>query len=127
MAKKKNIKDNRFEVNFGFEYEEKFPMSGFEIFLIVFFVLLFVFALILVAVLYANREGYIDIYIPKKMRKYCVKDQAMAEAKEAEEHKKKIKKVTEDSNSLKYRLGIDPTKNGFIIHDDMFVDQTLKK
>ena len=74
MAKKSNFKDNRFEVNFGFAYEEKFPLNGFEIFLIVFFVLFFIFAMALVAVLYANREGYIDIYIPKKMRKYCVKD-----------------------------------------------------
>jgi uncharacterized membrane protein (UPF0182 family) len=122
MAKKIKITDNRFRLDFGFKYVEKFPLSGFEIFVIVFFIVLFIMALALVAVLYANREGYIDIYIPKKFRKYCVKDQAVEEQKEVEEHAKQIKKVAEDSNSLKYRLGIDPTRNGFIIHDDMFID-----
>ena len=78
------------------------------------------------AVVYLNREGHIDIYIPKKLRPYCVKDQAIAEAAHADNHKKQLNEKVGDSNTLAYRLRIDPTKNGFVIDDDdLFVDEQL--
>ena len=50
----------------------------------------------------------------------------MAEAAEADKHKKELNEKVGDSNSLAYRLRIDPTKSGFVIDDDdFFVDQQL--
>jgi hypothetical protein len=50
----------------------------------------------------------------------------VAEAAEADKHKKELNEKVGDSNSLAYRLRIDPTKSGFVIDDDdFFVDQQL--
>jgi hypothetical protein len=126
MAKIIDARDPMFRLDISMEYEEDFPMSGFGKFCIVFSILLVITAMALAVVVYLNREGHIDIYIPKKLRPYCVKDQAMAEAAQAERHKKKLNEKVGDSNTLAYRLRIDPTKNGFVIDDDdFFVDQQL--
>lgn len=115
-----------FRLDISLEYEEDFPMSGFGKFCIVFSILLVLAFIALAVTIYLNREGYIDIYVPAKLRPYCVKDQAMAEAAQAEKHKRKLNDKVGDSNSLAYRLRIDPTKSGFVIDDDdFFVDKQL--
>ena len=101
-------------------------MSGFAQFCIVFFVLLTITAISLVTVAYLNREGYINIYIPKKLRPYCIKSEAIAEAAQAEKAKERMNKKLGDSNTLAYRLRIDPTKNGFLIdNDSFFIDENV--
>jgi len=123
MAKIIDPRDPMFRLDISMQYTEDFPMSGFGKFCIVFLILLVITIMALGVVVYLNREGHIDIYVPAKLRPYCVKDQALAEAAQADKHKKKLNEKVGDSNTLAYRLRIDPTKNGFVIDDDdFFVD-----
>ena len=74
MAKIMNPKDPMFRLDISLEYVEDFPMGGFAKFAIVFSVILVLAFIALGVTIYLNREGHIDIYVPTKLRPYCVKD-----------------------------------------------------
>jgi len=65
IARKVNSMSRTFRMAFDIEFVEKYPLSGGAIFAIVFFVLIAFAGLVLAVILILNRQGIIEIYLPK--------------------------------------------------------------
>jgi hypothetical protein len=65
-------------------------LSGGAIFSIILFTLIFMAVAAFALVLWLNKEGYINIYLPKKLRVLCLKDYLSAEERLSKEHDEKM-------------------------------------
>lgn len=74
LATIENIHGHSFRLDFDYTHKFKRPLSGGAIFTIIFFLMIFMAAAALAALLWLNKQGHINIYIPKKFRVLFLKD-----------------------------------------------------
>lgn len=111
---------DKFELTFDLIFYEKYPLSSGAVFAIVFFIILFLMGGIVYGVFWLNREGFISIYIPKPLRKYCLKSMITQEQLDAMNAKRELEKVVDKTKSLAHRKSVKPGINGFKIDDSYF-------
>lgn len=120
LIAKKIDPTQRLDLSLGYEYAEKWPLSGGAIAAIVVFVLCIVFSLAVAIVLRLNKQGIINIYIPKEMRVYCLKDIMTEEQIRVMEERRQLRQVVDQTKTLEYRRKLNPGPEGFRIEDSFF-------
>lgn len=106
LATVENIHGHSFRLDFDFLISEKRPLSGGAIFTIILFTFIFIAIGALALVLWLNKQGIIDIRIPKKLRPFCLKNFMTDKEKECVEHDEAVGTRIGQNTDLHKRLAI---------------------
>lgn len=101
---------------------EVFPLSGGAIFTIILFMMLFMALVVSVLILWLNKIGIISIYVPKKLRVYCLKNYMSYEEREIYGHDAQVGDIIQNAKELNLRVNIQPSKFGHKVEDSFFSD-----
>jgi len=114
---------NKFRFEFDFYYAEDTGMSAGGVIAIIFLILLLLAAIGAVVALLLNRHGIVKFYLPKPIRRWCIKQLLPEEEEEAYGHDSNMKGRIDYNKELITKMAIQPGHAGFRIeNDDFFTD-----
>lgn len=106
MAVQEREHVHHIKLEFDIQYVEVFPLSAGQIFIIIFFIMIFMAIAGAALVLWLNKIGVISIYVPKKIRVFCLKNYMSAEEREIYGHEAQVTDIIHNAKELNQRSQI---------------------
>ena len=120
IAKKVNLKDPTFKVNFSFNYVYAPGISRGAVNFLYFLLSCFLFASFIFTLYQLHQKKIIEVYIPKPLRILCFKGYKSQAEKDEEKRLRDLLMEEEKLKQINQRMAYKPSIRGFDVDDSFF-------